>query len=260
MRIAAGVEYNGSEFHGWQRQINSLSVQQIVEQAISTVANHSVEVSCAGRTDAGVHAQGQVIHFDTEALREPRQWQLGINSNLASNVSITWVKIVSDEFHARYAATARRYRYIIFNRFARPAMLVDKVCWVYHPLNEEAMQAAAKHLLGKHDFTAYRAVACQSKSAIRTIESIQVERSGEFLYIDIQANAFLQHMVRNIVGVLTTIGQGLKSTEWSREVLQVRDRTQGGITAPASGLYLVGVRYPQKFGITDIPVPMRFAQ
>ncbi|MBD3671463.1 MAG: tRNA pseudouridine(38-40) synthase TruA [Gammaproteobacteria bacterium] len=249
MRIALGVEYDGSRFNGWQYQDHSRSVQEAVEKGLSRVANHLVRVHCAGRTDTGVHATGQVIHFDTDVDRNERAWVFGTNANIPKEVSILWAKPVSDEFHARFKATRRRYRYVIFNREVRPTFLAYRTSWCYRPLDVEPMQQAASYLVGQHDFSSYRAVACQAKSPVREVFKLTVSRQGQLVFIDIEANAFLHHMVRNIAGVLMEIGRGERSPEWSKEVLDYRDRTLAGVTAPPFGLYLTQVTYPQEFGI-----------
>lgn len=250
MRYAAGVEYNGARFHGWEIQQPEIrTVQGEVERALSKVADHFVRVTTAGRTDTGVHASGQVIHFDSDAVRSERSWVHGANANLPEDVCLSWVKPVSDEFHARFSATARSYRYIIFNRPVRTALSVDERTWIYRPLDEQRMQQAANHLLGEHDFSSYRAVACQAHSPIRTIHQLEVSRHGEEVHLVVRANAFLHHMVRNIAGVLIAVGSGLQEPDWAKEVLELRDRTQGGITAPPQGLSLVRVEYPESFEI-----------
>jgi len=249
MRVALGVEYNGSHFYGWQRQSNAESVQQCLEKALSCVANTQVFTTTAGRTDTGVHATEQIVHFDCENQRELKAWVMGANSNLPNSISVIWAKNVEDDFHARYSAQSRRYRYVLFNHKTRPALLDQLVTWEYTPLDLEKMQQAAKFLLGKHDFTSYRAVACQAKSPVRTIQEIALHKQNEFVIMDIVADAFLHHMVRNIMGVLLAIGKGEQDVEWAGEVLQQRDRTVGGVTAGAAGLYLVKVQYDEKFGL-----------
>jgi len=247
MRIALGIEYAGNNFAGWQIQSNARSVQECVEMALSKVANHPVKVTCAGRTDTGVHALGQVIHTDVTAQRTMHSWVFGANANLSKDISVLWAIPVDDNFHARFSALTRHYRYIILNRGTRPALLAKKVTWNYKPLEVEWMQTAANYLLGTHDFSSYRAVACQAKNPTRTILHLNISRSNERILLDISANAFLHHMVRNIAGVLMTIGSGEQSPEWARTVLNARDRTMGGITAPADGLYLCGVDYPKPY-------------
>ncbi len=249
MRIALGVEYNGSHFYGWQRQLNPNTVQQNLEQAISKVADSPIQLIAAGRTDTGVHATEQVVHFDCKNARELKAWVRGVNRYLPNSVSVMWAKHVSDEFHARYSAQSRRYRYIVYNSAARPALLDNLVTWEYGHLDLHKMQHAANHLLGMNDFSSYRAVACQANSPIRTVHEITLTKRNEYILMDIHANAFLHHMVRNIMGVLMTIGRGEKSHDWSLEVLKKCDRTCGGITAPAAGLYLVKVTYDESHGL-----------
>lgn len=251
-RVAACVEYSGTAYRGWQRQQAGVrSVQEEVEKALSKVADHPVQLFCAGRTDAGVHASCQIIHFDTTAKREPANWFHGANANLPHDISLVWAKPVGVDFHARFAAQARRYRYVIYNDPVRPAQLGREVTWNYRPLDVERMQQAARALLGEHDFTAYRAVACQAKSPIKTIHHLKVVRFGKLIVIDIRANAFLHHMVRNIAGVLMQIGSGERSIEWAAEVLDGKSRRDGGLTAPAYGLYLVDVTYAKQFDLPE---------
>lgn len=251
MRIAAGVEYRGADFLGWQKQDGQRTVQACVEIAVSNVANHPVEVQCAGRTDAGVHAVQQVIHFDTSSIRTDRSWVLGINSLLPADINLLWIMPVPDEFHSRFSAISRRYKYIVLNRPIRSAINNHMITLERHPLNVESMAEAAVDLVGEHDFTSYRAVSCQARSPVRNIKTLHVVREGNLVIIDVEANAFLHHMVRNIAGVLMTIGKGRQPVHWARQVLEARDRTMGGITAPASGLYLVNVCYDGNFEIPE---------
>ena len=244
MRFACVVEYDGAGFSGWQRQEHARSVQGAVEQALSFVADHPVRVSCAGRTDAGVHATWQVIHFDTGARRSERSWLLGANANLPGAVRLLQVMPVDDGFHARFSAQARSYRYVILNRSVPSGLLRHRVAWEHRPLDTAGMQQGARQLIGEHDFSSFRAMACQAKSPVRTIYRLQLARCGDLIYLDIEANAFLHHMVRNIAGVLMSVGCGDRPVEWVDEVLQHRDRARGGVTAPAGGLYLVGVSSP----------------
>jgi tRNA pseudouridine38-40 synthase len=245
MRIALGIEYDGGDFAGWQLQEGGVrTVQGNVERALSQVADHPVRVVCAGRTDAGVHATAQVVHFDTDAERGMRSWVHGANANLPKTVSVQWARTVADDFHARFSAVRRRYRYVILNREIRPSFLDSRVVWEYRPLNESLMQQAAQSLVGEHDFSAYRAMACQAKSPVRNLYDLSVNRDRDLLILDLEANAFLHHMVRNIAGVLMDIGAGKQSPGWAREVLESRDRTLGGVTAPPHGLYLTCVSYP----------------
>jgi tRNA pseudouridine38-40 synthase len=249
-RLAFGIEYDGSGFKGWQRQLHGeRTVQAVVEEALAKVADHAVGVTCAGRTDAGVHATGQVIHFDTEAKRDLRGWLLGTNSNLPPDVSAIWVREMPEEFHARFKATARQYRYVIVNRETRPALGRSELTWVHRPLDTAPMQAAASHLTGKHDFSAFRSVDCQAKQPVRDLKRLDVRREGERIVIDAVADGFLHHMVRNIAGVLIEIGQGKREPAWARQVLEGRDRNLGGVTAPSYGLTLVAVEYPAGFAV-----------
>lgn len=254
MRIAAVVEYDGSSFSGWQWQDDAPSVQAAVEKALSRVANTPIRVITAGRTDAGVHARAQVIHFDTEVERSNHAWLRGANSNLPNSVALLWVNEVDPEFHARFAATGREYHYVILNRSVRPTYLTQRVTHEYRPLDVERMQAAAQHLPGTHDFSSFRAIQCQAKSPVRSLRELTVIRHGEFIIIKAAANAFLQHMVRNLAGVLLAIGAGEQDPEWARTVLDARDRTLGGVTASPDGLYLTAVDYPAHFNIPRLSV------
>lgn len=247
MRIALGIEYDGRAFCGWQFQEHSPSVQEAVEKALSKVANHAVRVVCAGRTDTGVHATEQVIHFDTDVSREPLQWIKGANTYLPAGITVLWAQEVNEEFHARFKAFKRAYRYVIFSRKVRPSFLNGLVTWDYRALDEKLMQEAANYLVGEHDFTSYRALGCQAKSPVRTIHQFNITRKDDFIYLDIEANAFLHHMVRNMAGVLMTVGAAEKKPQWAEEVLALKDRTLSGITAPPHGLYLVRVDYPDEF-------------
>jgi len=251
MRLAAGIEYDGSRYNGWQRQRVGRGVQELVDNALSRVANEPVESACAGRTDTGVHATAQVVHFDTSASRELRGWLLGVNSNLPDDINATWIRPVPPDFHARYSALARRYRYVILNRLVRSALFRERAWWVHQPLSEAAMRDGARRLLGEHDFSAFRAAGCQARTPRRELTAITIERHGDWLALTIEANAFLQNMVRNIVGLLVAIGTGEREPAWAGEVLAGRDRTQGGVTAPPQGLTLIGVDYPPEFGLPE---------
>ncbi|MCE5233477.1 MAG: tRNA pseudouridine(38-40) synthase TruA [Mizugakiibacter sp.] len=251
MRIALGIEYDGTDFFGWQRLSHGRSVQAAVEAALSFVAAHPVEVTCAGRTDAGVHARCQVVHFDSAAERSLRGWALGANSRLPPAVAVRWACPVADDFHARYAARARRYRYVILNRQARPALEARYVAWERLPLDAAAMHAAAQALVGERDFSAFRTVACQARSPMRNLREIGVVREGDKVIVEVEANAFLHHMVRNIVGSLLVVGRGERPTRWIAELLAGRDRSVAGPTAPAAGLTFIGPRYPAQWGLPD---------
>ncbi len=252
-RIALGVEYDGSGYCGWQWQPGRASIQSEVQKSLTKVANRPVEIVCAGRTDAGVHAMEQVVHFDVNVDRTQGAWLLGGNSNLPGNIRILWVKSVSNDFHARSSAIARLYRYVIFNRPVKSALMQNRVTWCYELLDAKIMHEAAQSLLGHHDFSSFRAQGCQSKSPFRTIHFVDVSRDGDKVYIDICANAFLHHMVRNIAGVLMEIGIGKRLPQWTEELLGVKNRVCGGVTAAPYGLYLKAVYYPPQFGISKHP-------
>ncbi len=250
MRLAAGVEYDGSGFFGWQRQRQSPTVQECLEAALSQVSDHPITVHCAGRTDAGVHAFCQVVHFDTDAARRERSWVLGTNSRLHPGITLLWAREVDKDFHARFRAERRQYRYRILNRWVRPAIDRGRVAWMRRPLDAGRMHAAAQALVGEHDFSSFRAVGCQAKSPVREVHRIAVRRDACEIVIEIEANAFVYHMVRNIAGTLIAIGQGERPVSWAGEVLVARDRTVAGITAPAEGLYFMAPSYP---GYPDLP-------
>ena len=252
MRIALGIEYDGTAYNGWQRQRSGDGVQERVETALGKVADEVIEVTCAGRTDSGVHATAQVVHFDSDSERSDRGWLLGANSSLPGDIAVTWAQRVDDEFHARFSATSRSYRYRILNRLVRSALDRHRAWWVYTPLDAAQMHEAAQFLVGKHDFSAFRAAGCQASTPNREITSISVRRDGEWLTLDVTANAFLQHMVRNLTGTLVSVGLREKPSTWMTEVLESRDRKHGGIAAPAHGLTLVGVAYPKKWQIQDL--------
>jgi tRNA pseudouridine38-40 synthase len=247
VRIALGLEYDGTAYAGWQSQRSGAAIQTLVEGALSPVAAAPVNLICAGRTDAGVHACGQVAHFDTAARRSARGWILGANPNLPTDINVAWARPVPQHFHARYSAEARTYRYYVFNRPVRSALAARTAAWIRHPLDHERMNSATPSLLGSHDFSAFRSAESQGHSPIRRLESLTVERHGDFVLIEVTANAFLHHMVRNLAGLLIAIGQGEKDPDWARSVLASKDRTQCGPTACAEGLYLWCVRYPRAF-------------
>ena len=247
-RIALGVEYKGSRYRGWQRQGAGVpSVQEALERALGRVAAESVSLQCAGRTDASVHASGQVVHFDTAVERPLQAWVMGANANLPGDISVCWAKVMPADFHARFKACARRYRYVIYNDPVRPAHMAEEVTWSHRPLDVQRMREAAALLVGTHDFTSFRAVQCQAKSPIKTVHHLNVIEHGRFIVLDVRANAFLHHMVRNFAGVLMTIGAGERPVEWVSEILAARDRRAGGVTAHPYGLYLVRVEYPEEF-------------
>jgi len=251
---AFGLQYNGTAYHGWQCQRQVPSLQAAVESAVSQLANKRVSVICAGRTDAGVHAMNQVINFQTDVSRPDIAWLRGTNAYLPTDICVRWVKEVPAEFHARFSATSRRYQYVIFNNPLRSSVLYNGATWWYKPLNTELMQLAGQYLMGEHDFTSFRGPHCQARTPIRTLLSLDVRRYQDWVIVDISANAFLQHMVRNIVGVLLKIGAGECSPLWASEVLAAKDRQQAALTAPAKGLYFMDVGYPEIFGLPKLAV------
>jgi len=251
-RIAVALEYDGAHFAGWQtQQAGVRSVQETAEAAFGRVADAPVGLVCAGRTDAGVHALGQVAHFDTAAQRTERSWVLGANSHLPASISVRWARAVPAHFHARYSAEARTYRYFVLNRLARSALSAQRATLIHRPLAVGPMAAAAGFLLGEHDFSAFRAAECQARSPIRRLSALNVERCGDQVVIEATANAFLHHMVRNLVGLLLDIGMGKAAPEWAAEVLASKDRTRSSPTAPAAGLYFWKVAYPRAFGLPE---------
>ena len=249
MRLAVGIEYAGTGYAGWQRQVGARTVQGEIERALTAIACHPVTVQCAGRTDAGVHALGQVAHFDTDATRPLRGWLLGTNGELPPDIAISFVKPVAPEFNARYRALARTYRYLILNRSTRAPLLSDRAYWRHGALDAERMHAALQALLGCHDFSAFRAAECQALKPTRDVRRISVTRQGDLIHLEITANAFLHHMVRNIVGSAIQVGEGSRPPEWIGEVLTGRDRRHAGPTAPPGGLYFARVEYAPEHGL-----------
>jgi tRNA pseudouridine38-40 synthase len=250
-RIAVGVEYDGSAYSGWQSQPGRATVQALLEAALARVADSPVQIVGAGRTDAGVHARGQVAHFDTDVSRSPRAWLMGANTYLPGSIALRWAREVPAHFHARYSALSRAYRYCILNRPSRPGLAASRVAFVYRPLQLAPMQEAAAWLLGEHDFSAFRSSECQAKSPVRRLQTLRLTQVGEFILLEVRANAFLHHMVRNIAGLLVSIGQGDHGPAWAAQVLASRDRRQGAATAPAAGLYFWAAQYPAVFGLPD---------
>lgn len=254
-RYALGIEYDGSEFSGWQRlskpgepeRRGEPTVQAALERALTFVAGVPIAVVCAGRTDAGVHASGQVVHFDSPVQRDVRGWVLGTSTQLPPSVCVRWCQPVAADFHARFSARARRYRYRLLNRPVRPALHRQYLSWERRPLDAEAMHRAAQALMGEHDFSAFRTVHCQAPHARRDLHEITVRRKGEVVEVEVQANAFLHHMVRNIVGSLLLVGRGDQPDAWLGEILRGLDRTVAGPTAPSAGLVFLGPRYPAQW-------------
>lgn len=252
-RFAIGIEFCGTHFRGWQTQQSGVhSVQETLEQALSKVANHPVIVHAAGRTDAGVHASNMIAHFDTTATRPLRGWLMGANTLLPKAVAINWIQPMDEAFHARFKACARRYRYVVYNAAVRPALLAGQVTHVYHQLDVDKMRQAVDKLVGIHNFNSFRAAACQSNQPVRNIRHARLFQHGVFLVLDIQADGFLHHMVRNIMGVLLEIGKGEQPIEWVDHLLAVQDRTEAGITAPPDGLYFIQAYYPPRFQLPAV--------
>jgi tRNA pseudouridine38-40 synthase len=250
-RLAVGVEYDGRGYCGWQRQDRVASIQEAVQAALGKVCDHRVELTVAGRTDAGVHARAQVAHFESDAGRSGRALVLGANAQLPEGIALRWALQVPDHFHARYSALARTYRYCILNRPVRTALAAGRVAFLYRPLQVECMREAAGHLLGSHDISAFRAAECQARSPVRVLTQLELQRIGDFVVLEITANAFLHHMVRNIAGLLIHIGQGEAEPAHAATVLAGRDRRLAPATAPAAGLYLWRIHYPPIFGLPD---------
>jgi tRNA pseudouridine38-40 synthase len=243
MRIALGLEYDGSAFCGWQSQAGGGAVQDALEAALSAVADAPVRVACAGRTDAGVHALAQVVHFDTDAVRPDTAWVRGVNAHLPAGVAVRWAQHVPNEFHARFSARGRRYRYLLLNRPERPGLMAGRVGWFHRPLDAKLMQEGASLLLGEHDFSAFRSVECQAKSPVKILRRAELARHGDLLVFEFEASAFLHHMVRNLVGTLVYVGKGAHPPAWVGEVLAGCDRSRAAPTFAACGLYFAGVDY-----------------
>jgi len=257
MRIALGLEYDGGPFHGWQSQADGTGVQDALERALSSVAGETIRAVAAGRTDAGVHATVQVAHFETGAARPDTAWVRGVNALLPQAIVVRWALPVDESFHARFAATGRRYTYLLLDRAVRPALCAGRVGWYHRPLAVEAMRAAAEPLLGSHDFSAFRAAECQAKSPVKRLDELSIERHDDMIRFEFHADAFLQHMVRNIVGALVYVGDGRQAIEWARQLLESRDRTRGAPTFSAAGLYLTGIDYSSRWNLPATLVPVR---
>jgi tRNA pseudouridine38-40 synthase len=262
LRIALGLQYDGAGFSGWQSQAGGNTVQDVMESALSAVAAQLVRVHCAGRTDAGVHALCQVIHFDTDAQRPDNAWVRGVNAHLPVEVAVQWAVPVADDFHARFSAVERSYCYVLQVSPVRPALLAGKVGWFHLPLEIAAMRAAAAHLAGRHDFSAFRSAECQAKSPERMLHKITIEQFGAFFLFRLTANAFLHHMVRNIVGSLIQVGKGAQPPTWLKAVLDSRERAAAAATFAPDGLYLERVSYaphwelPAGLSMSDVIEPL----
>ncbi|MDB5888176.1 MAG: pseudouridine synthase [Rhodocyclales bacterium] len=246
-RIVLCIEYDGSNFEGWQSQPHGRTVQDALQTAVGEIAGHEIALACAGRTDTGVHATAQMAHFDTDADRPLSAWVRGVNAHLPENICVRWAQEVDESFHARFSAYARRYRYVLLNRPVRPAILAGKVGWQHAPLSLPAMQDAARILLGEHDFSAFRAAQCQAKSPVRILSTASVTRMGDLIVFDFEANGFLHHMIRNLVGALIFIGKGEAATSWMSELLLMKDRQLAPPTFSPAGLYLCGISYPDRW-------------
>ncbi|NWG38894.1 MAG: tRNA pseudouridine(38-40) synthase TruA [Hydrogenophilaceae bacterium] len=251
MRIAIGLEYDGRPYCGWQSQPTGCGIQDVVERAVAEIAGTETSVTAAGRTDTGVHASFQVAHFDVDVERPVTAWVRGVNSNLPESISVLWAREVPDDFHARFAVEERGYRYVLINHPVRPGIMAGKVGWHHRPLDEAFMQQAAGKLLGRHDFSAFRAAECQSRSPEKEMRRAGVTRLGDYIVFDFRADGFLHHMVRNIVGCLVHIGVGNAKPEWISELLAHKDRTRAAPTFMPDGLYLSHIRYPSRFGLPD---------
>jgi tRNA pseudouridine38-40 synthase len=258
MRIALGLEYNGTPFHGWQSQADGTGVQDALEHALSGIAGERVGVIAAGRTDSGVHATSQVVHFDTGANRPETAWVRGVNASMPDAIAVRWAMPVSDEFHARFSATGRHYTYLLLDRPVRPALLSERVGWYHQPLAIAAMGGGASALIGKHDFSAFRASECQAKSPVRTLDRLDVGREEDMIRFELHADAFLYRMVRNIVGALVYVGCGRQPPSWIADLLAGRDRARSAPTFAAAGLYFTGVDYPARFDLPATVAPLRF--
>lgn len=253
MRIALGIAYDGTPFAGWQSQPAGNTVQDRLEAAAGAIAGRPVRLTAAGRTDAGVHATGQVAHFDVDVERPESAWVRGANSNLPAAIAVQWAVAVDGEFHARYSATSRTYHYVLYNHAVRPSVLAGKVGWFHLPLDVARMQAAARELIGEHDFSAFRSAECQARSPVRQLLTATVERRGEHVLFELTANAFLHHMVRNVVGCLVHVGKGAAPPDWLAEVLAGRDRSRAAATFGPEGLYLTRVSYPERWNLPAFP-------
>jgi tRNA pseudouridine38-40 synthase len=247
MRLALGISYDGRAYQGWQSQPSGRTVQDQLEAALAAFTTHPVSTICAGRTDAGVHGLMQVVHFDTPLQRDEFSWMRGTNRFLPRDIAVQWARHVPDRFHSRASAIGRRYAYVLLESAVRPSLEAGRAGWVFRPLDESAMRAAAAQLLGQHDFTSFRAAECQAKSPVKTLKRADIARCGAYWRFDFEADAFLHHMIRNIMGCLVAVGQGQQRPEWMKQVLAARSRDAAAPTFPADGLYFLGPVYPPEW-------------
>jgi tRNA pseudouridine38-40 synthase len=258
MKIAIGVSYCGAGLEGWQSQPSGNTVQDHLERALSEIGGERIALTAAGRTDSGVHASAQVAHFDTGAYRPESAWVRGVNALLPAGIAVQWAAPVSEDFHARYSATSRTYRYVLYNRAIRPALFAGRAGWFHLPLDLEKMREAAKCLVGEHDFSSFRSAECQAKSPVRIVQSVAIRASGAYFLFDVTANAFLHHMVRNVIGSLVYVGKGKHPPAWMGELIKARDRSRAAPTFPAEGLYLSRVQYEARWKLPAFPDMMPF--
>jgi tRNA pseudouridine38-40 synthase len=260
MRFAIGVSYCGAGLEGWQSQPSGNTVQDHLERALSQIGGERIGLTAAGRTDAGVHASAQVAHFETSADRQESAWVRGSNSTLPASIAVQWAVPVAEDFHARYSAISRTYRYVLYNHTVRPALLAERTGWFHLPLDLEKMQEAARYLVGEHDFSSFRSAECQAKNPVRTVEEVTIRASGMYILFDFTANAFLHHMVRNLVGCLVYVGKGKHPPDWVSQLISARDRRLAAPTFSPDGLYLSGVRYEPRWGLPPFPAIMPFGR
>jgi tRNA pseudouridine38-40 synthase len=251
MRVALGLSYSGSAYQGWQSQLSGQTVQDRLEKALGQFAAQPVRTLCAGRTDAGVHALMQVVHFDTPLQRDMASWVRGTNAFLPKDVAVQWAREMPADFHCRGSAISRRYAYVVLESPVRPSIESGRVGWVYRPMDLQAMQAAAAHLLGEHDFSSFRAAQCQAKSPVKNITRIDISRRAGYWRVEFEANAFLHHMIRNIMGCLVAVGQGLQTPDWIETVVAARNRNAAAPTFSPDGLYFLGPKYEPRYGLPE---------
>lgn len=258
MRIALGLEYDGTPFTGWQSQPSGLGVQDMIETALEAVAGSALRAVAAGRTDTGVHATSQVVHFDVDVHRPLTAWVRGVNAHLPAAIAVLWAHPVEASFHARFSATARHYTYVLINRPVRTALLAGRAGWYHRPLDADLMRSAALALLGRHDFSAFRAAECQARTPVKTLSRVCIDRTGDLVRFDFSADAFLHHMIRNMIGALVHVGAGKAPVEWLGELLRSADRARAPATFEPDGLYFTGVDYPPLFGLPSTRADIAF--